>query len=286
MSRVQRLCIIVLAIAGCFVSMPAGAQDYVLNELYGNGVHAFYSGNYEEALSFLDQAVEEGSRDPRVFYYRALTLDHAGFEEKSKTDFRQGAELEAADPNVFPVSRSLERVQGQRRHLLESYRQKSRFEARRRNRLRNRARFSVPEDSVIHDPAPNGPGNPDVGEDASDPFVGDQERPVGTGPVQPVPGREESTKDASGTDQGLEDISDDEALDMNEDDPFGDEGAGNDPFGDPGGDGDDPFGTTDDEDETDPFGTSDDEGDTDPFGTSDDEDDTDPFGTDEEDPFG
>ena len=274
MLRVQRLAIIVLAIICCSAKMPATAQDYVLNELYGNGVHAFFSGNYEQALNFLDEAVEEGSRDPRVFYFRALTLDYVGFEEKAKTAFHQGAEMEAADPNVFPVGRSLERVQGRQRHLLESYRQKSRFAARRKNRLRNRARFSVPKDPVIQDPAPNGLGNFDVGEDASDPFVGDQDRPVGTGPVQPVPSREKSTKDVSGTDQGLEDIGDEEALDMIEDDPFGDEGTGNDPFGDLGGDVDDPFGTSDDEDDTDPFGTSDDEND------------TDPFGTDEEDPFG
>ena len=284
MLRVQRLCIIVLAIICCSVKMPAAAQDYVLNELYGNGVHAFFSGNYEEALNFLDEAVEEGSRDPRVFYFRALTLDQAGFEEKAKAAFHQGAELEAADPNVFPVGRSLERVQGRQRHLLESYRQKSRFEARRKIRLRNRARFSAPEDSLILDSNRNGLEKSDVDEDASDPFIGDQERPVGTGPVQPVPASEKSTKDVSETDRGFMRFEgdDEEALDMNEDDPFGDEGPGNDPFGDE----DDPFGTSDAEDDTDPFGTSDDEDDTDPFGTSDDEDDTDPFGTDEEDPFG
>ncbi len=270
MLRVQRLCIIVLAIICCSARMPAAAQDYVLNELYGNGVHAFFSGNHEEALNFLDEAVEEGSRDPRVFYFRALTLDQAGLEEKAQAAFHQGAELEAADPNVFPVDRSLERVQGRQRHLLESYRQKSRFEARRKNRLRNRARFSAPEDFLILDPTRNGLKNSDVDEDASDPFIGEQERPVGTGPVQPVPASEKSTRDVSETDQGLKDIDDEEALDMNEDDPFGDEGPGNDPFGD----------------EDDPFGISDDEDDTDPFGTSDDEDDTDPFGTDEEDPFG
>ena len=122
MLRVQRLCIIVLALICCSVKMPAAAQDYVLNELYGNGVHAFFSGNHEEALNFLDEAVEEGSRDPRVFYFRALILDQAGLEEKAKAAFHQGAELEAADPNVFPVGRSLERVQGRQRHLLESHR--------------------------------------------------------------------------------------------------------------------------------------------------------------------
>jgi len=85
-----------------------------------------------------------------------------------------------------------------------------------------------------------------------------QTRPVGTGPVQPVPASEKSTTNVSETDQGLKDIDDEDALDMNEDDPFGDEGPGNDPFGD----GDDPFGTSDDEDDTDPFGTDEE----DPFG--------------------
>ena len=42
------------------------AQD-ALTELYGNGVHAYFAGNLDEANAFFTQAIENESDDPRVF---------------------------------------------------------------------------------------------------------------------------------------------------------------------------------------------------------------------------
>ncbi|MEE3219319.1 MAG: hypothetical protein VX257_03605, partial [Planctomycetota bacterium] len=52
--------------------MTATAQNEVLNELYGNGVHAYFSSDYAKAHEHLTAAVDGGSSDPRVLYFRAL----------------------------------------------------------------------------------------------------------------------------------------------------------------------------------------------------------------------
>ncbi len=48
------------------------AQEAVLEELYGSGVHKYFSGDYAGADADLTAAVDGGSRDPRVYYFRGL----------------------------------------------------------------------------------------------------------------------------------------------------------------------------------------------------------------------
>ncbi|HET6881242.1 MAG TPA: tetratricopeptide repeat protein, partial [Pirellulales bacterium] len=89
-------------------SVPAIGQNDVLNELYGNGVHAYNSGYYRQAYDDLTMAVRSGSQDPRVFYYRGLTYMQLGRPQEARADFRKGASLEMADADRFyPVSKSL-----------------------------------------------------------------------------------------------------------------------------------------------------------------------------------
>ena len=77
----------------------AEAQNTILSQLYGNGVHAYFSFNYTDAHRHLTSAVDGGSKDPRVFYFRALALRQLGRSEDAESDFRQGAKLEMMDVN-------------------------------------------------------------------------------------------------------------------------------------------------------------------------------------------
>ncbi len=120
------------------------AQDPILAELYGSGVHEYFSGGYQKAIADLSEAADGGTKDPRVFYFRALAWLRLGDTPKAQSDLATGAKLESADVNQFyPVSKSLERVQGSGRLMLERYRVQARAEAYRRQERRNLARYEA-----------------------------------------------------------------------------------------------------------------------------------------------
>ena len=126
------------------IATVARAQDPILAELYGSGVHEYFSGRYQQAITDLSQAVDGGTKDPRVFYFRALCWWRLGDTPKAQTDLAAGAKLESADVNqYYPVSKSLERVQGAGRLMLERYRVQARAEAYRRQEKRNLARYEA-----------------------------------------------------------------------------------------------------------------------------------------------
>ncbi|RCS52836.1 hypothetical protein DTL42_08365 [Bremerella cremea] len=108
------------------VTQESAAQDTVLTDLYGSGVHAYYRGDFAEAQKLLGTVVEEGTSDPRVYYFLGLADHKLGEEDQAKANFTKGAELELDRSQVYPVSKSLERVQGSERLLLEEYREKVR----------------------------------------------------------------------------------------------------------------------------------------------------------------
>jgi tetratricopeptide (TPR) repeat protein len=127
-----------------YIATAALAQDPILAELYGSGVHEYFSGGYQQAIADLSQAVDGGSKDPRVYYFRALCFWRLGDTPKAQIDLATGAKMESADINqYYPVSKSLERVQGSGRLLLERYRVQARAEAYRRQEKRNLARYEA-----------------------------------------------------------------------------------------------------------------------------------------------
>ena len=82
-----------------WLAMAAGtshAQDSyaLLDELYGRGVHAYFARDYVQALRSLDTAASYGTRDPRAFYFRGLTLLRFGRTDEAEHAFRTGAGLE------------------------------------------------------------------------------------------------------------------------------------------------------------------------------------------------
>lgn len=132
-----------LTLAALWLS-PASlsAQEEVLSYFYGSGVHNFYERDYFEAKADLSAAIDGGSNDPRVYYYRALANMRTGNSPAAQRDLQKGAELEAADVDQFyPVAKSLERVQGRDRLELERYRALARAQARQRQMRRDAERY-------------------------------------------------------------------------------------------------------------------------------------------------
>ncbi len=122
-----------ILLAGGLVLLSAvsvHAQDAVLGQMYGNGVHAYFSRDYVKAHEHLTAAVDGGAGDPRCYYFRGLAYLKLGRETEASMDFEKGAKLESRDVNRFyNVGRSLERVQGRQRLLLEQHRVKARMAA-------------------------------------------------------------------------------------------------------------------------------------------------------------
>ena len=109
-------------------SLPA--QDTVLNKLYGNGVHAYFAGDYVRAHYYLTAAINGRTQDPRCYYFRGLAYGRLGRPQEAEVDFQQGAKLETSDLNrSYDVAKVLERVQGGDRLSIEQYRFQARVAA-------------------------------------------------------------------------------------------------------------------------------------------------------------
>jgi len=165
------------------------AQDSVLAELYGHGVHSYFAGQYQDAHGYLTTAIDQGSRDPRAFYFRGLAYMSLGRPDEAKADFQKGAELETTGADrVYPVSQSLQRVQGSTRMEIERQRTEARLVARTRAVKATQARYEQlqsAEQQVLRDakrpqpaPAKELVGTPPT-EDETDPFGGTAQ------PIQP-----------------------------------------------------------------------------------------------------
>jgi hypothetical protein len=108
-------------------NIQAQAQNAAV--AYEEGVNAFFAGRPYEAESFLSQAIEWNSQDPRAYYFRALSLSHLGRCELAEGDMLTGATLEAQQPNRYSIGSALERIQGPQRLVLEAYRRQARLSA-------------------------------------------------------------------------------------------------------------------------------------------------------------
>ena len=103
------------------------AADPSVLAIYGDGVHSFYAGNYQQSYDYLSEVIEIGTDDPRVYYFRGLSALRLGSQGDADDDFTKGATFEAERGNTRTVSRALERIQGPDRLLLEKSRSKARL---------------------------------------------------------------------------------------------------------------------------------------------------------------
>ncbi|MCE5268808.1 MAG: hypothetical protein LLG00_13085 [Planctomycetaceae bacterium] len=137
--------IVVLAgglVLSCAAVSPA--QNAVLNQEYGSGVHAYFACDYNDAFEHLTAAIDGGSQDPRVFYFRGLSYLRLGRPTEAAADFQKGAELESKDVNRFyNVGKALERVQGSARLEVEKYRAAARVAAYEQAERLRKARYEA-----------------------------------------------------------------------------------------------------------------------------------------------
>ena len=84
MSRSGKFALLALL---CLAPSLASAQEAVLDDFYGRGVQAYYSGDYRTAFTYLSAAITAGSTDPRAYYFRGLTELNLGCAPDAKADF-------------------------------------------------------------------------------------------------------------------------------------------------------------------------------------------------------
>ena len=201
-----------LAVLGLLALAPAvRAQEAGLTELYGHAVHAFFSGRTQASLESLTQAIDAGSQDPRVFYYRGLVWQQMQSPEAAEQDFARGAALEASGQGLYGVDRALERIQGRTRLVIEHHRTAARLAALRalaeeRARYNQEIESTRPEITVPPGPPATRPAvpleqpvqpaapPPAPGESAPrDPLNAPMQNPPAeaeeAAPVQPAPGQ-------------------------------------------------------------------------------------------------
>jgi hypothetical protein len=132
MSRSVMLLVGGLAILG---AASARAQEPILGQLYGSGVHAYFAQDYVKAHQYLTAAIEGKASDPACYYFRGLAELRLGRPQDAELDFQHGAKLESGELNrPYNVSKALERVQGPDRAAIEHYRIEARMLAMNRAR--------------------------------------------------------------------------------------------------------------------------------------------------------
>jgi len=138
--------VVVLAALRAVAAGLPGEDPLAVKDAIGHGIHAFHTGDFDRAYDDLTQAIEAGSDDPRVFYFRGLAALKLGRTGEADADFIAGAEREATDGGTARVSRSLERVQGCDRLALERHRARARLAGLQRDRQAAGRRYSTIED--------------------------------------------------------------------------------------------------------------------------------------------
>lgn len=127
--------------------VPARAAQPTVENLplaaaYGDGVHAYFAGDFQRAYEDLSQAIEAGTTDPRAYYFRGLAALRQGRSDEAEADFTEGATRESAGLGAWPVGRSLERIQGSDRLRLERHRMRARVTLLQRQRDAELQRYS------------------------------------------------------------------------------------------------------------------------------------------------
>lgn len=111
---------------------------------YGQGVHAYFSADDDQAERYLTRAIQGDKNDPRPYYFRAMSRLRQGRDLDARRDMETGAAIEAWAPDRYAVGRALLRVQGRHRLLLEDFRRRARLAEDARRDQRNRIRYEQP----------------------------------------------------------------------------------------------------------------------------------------------
>jgi hypothetical protein len=183
----------------------ASAQD-VLVDLYGKGVHQYFAGCYMPAIENFSSSIDNGSKDPRNYYFRGLARARMGMCDAATDDWENGARVEMEDANgLFAVGRALERIQGAERLQIEKYRREAKLQAQLERKMRASMPVQTmqPDAAVLRNPNwnPNRPSaevvpakpalvnaTPAADEPAANPFGDEPAAPTakGTKPAEPA----------------------------------------------------------------------------------------------------
>lgn len=120
MNHRDRFLFSVVLVAGLTITTGLDAQVN-FETAYGNGVHYYFSGDYQKAVDSLSLAIDQDSADPRAYYYRGLANERLG--NAAESDFKTGARMEVVrGGRLSIVNDALERVQGISRVSIEDHR--------------------------------------------------------------------------------------------------------------------------------------------------------------------
>lgn len=144
---VGRLVAMILLLAHASSPARAGDDPLAVAASLGVAMHAYHAGDYQRTVDDLSAVIEAGSRDPRAYYFRGLAELKLGRTDEAEADFTTGAEREVQARGVWPVSRSLERVQGVDRLALERHRGRARLLALQRDREAEARRYAPAGDA-------------------------------------------------------------------------------------------------------------------------------------------
>ena len=197
-----------VVLGGATVS-PLHAFDPAVMTMLGGAIHAYHRGDYESCRRQMDAVIAAGGIDPRAYYFRGLALMQLGRDDEARADMAEGARLEATTTAIALTSRSLQRVQGSERLLLERYRSEARVATLERNREQIRNRY--------------------VGQQQLGSETLRERRPEGT-PREQLPSPSTPTPSPGGGDDAVPDdlfgeTADEPAMPADPGDPFADEPA-------------------------------------------------------------
>ncbi len=172
---------VVVFSATAAISSPSPAQSSVLDAVYGQGVHAYNSHQYDRAYELFSNAINSGYEDPRAYYFRGFAADAMGRSYEAEADWQTGAELEARGKVYGDIGRSLSRIQGHRRLELERIRQDAQIQMlmrresqRQMNAKTPQPRAENPPTTMPRQPVPPAPTPPAIDENPfADDVVGD-----------------------------------------------------------------------------------------------------------------
>jgi len=150
---IKSMAFVVVAVSGIHVM----AAEPTAAEIYGQGVHAYFAGDYDSAIELMTESLEKNAGDPRAYYVRGLALASRAGAEAGLADFARAAELEVnpVDEKFYDVNEALQRVQGHLRMVLERQRSAVKKAAAERKRRQDRIRYEQlkqREDVVLYRP--------------------------------------------------------------------------------------------------------------------------------------
>jgi hypothetical protein len=160
----HRACLLLAVLA---MSSACSGQNPYLNEVYGDGVHAYFRGDTYWAQEQFDRAIQYGSRDPRVFYFRALLHLQNGDCFQAEQDIRTAVSYELQGSGTYDVGRALQRIQGPERLQLERMRLLAKLDISATQQAESAAQplGQYPQQGLIPSQAPAVPESPfEIGE--------------------------------------------------------------------------------------------------------------------------